>query len=210
MNDQGFPTKGNLIRLKKSYKLAQKGFELMDRKRTILTREMMIFLKDVRLLREELLETYKKAYRALQEANMTLGVVDEIAKSIPIDHGVDVKYRSVMGVEIPRVLHEAHHVRLTYGIGHTNTKFDFAYKSFQKVRDLTVRLAEVDNGTYRLANAIRKTKKRANALNNVVLPRMQKEIKYIIDVLEEKERESFIRQKVIKKRQELKKELVEK
>ncbi len=206
MSSQVFPTKGNLMKLKKTYKLAQKGFELMDRKRNILIHEMMIFLGDVRVLRLELSKTYQQAYQALQEANITLGVVGDIAKSIPIDNGVEVKYRNVMGVEIPKVLHEVPSVKLRYGIGHTNTKFDFAYKSFQKVRDITVKLAEVDNATYRLANSIRKTRKRANALKNVVIPRLEKDIRYIIDVLEEKERESFIRQKVIKTRHELKKQ----
>jgi V/A-type H+-transporting ATPase subunit D len=78
---------------------------------------------------------------------------------------------------------------------------------FQKVRDLTVKLAEIDNATYRLANAIRKAQKRANALENVVIPRFQQNIKYISEVLEEKERESFIRQKIIKNQQDIKKTL---
>ena len=60
-----------------------------------------------------------------------------------------------------------------------------------------------DNATYRLANAIRKAQKRANALENVVLPRFQKNIKYITDALEEKEREAFTRQKVIKRQKDI-------
>jgi V/A-type H+/Na+-transporting ATPase subunit D len=205
MNSQIFPTKGNLMALIKSHQLAQKGYELMDRKRNILIREMMSLLADVRLVREELSKTYKMAYQALQEANITLGIVSDIAKSIPLDNGVDVTYRSVMGVEIPKVTHEAEPVKITYGIGHTNTKFDYAYKQFQKVRELTVKLAEIDNSTYRLANAIRKSQKRANALQNVVIPRFEENIKYITEALEEKEREAFTRQKVIKSQQEKKK-----
>ncbi|MBU1141289.1 MAG: V-type ATP synthase subunit D [Firmicutes bacterium] len=202
MSEQVFPTKGNLMMLIKSNQLAHKGFELMDRKRNILIREMMSLLEDVRMLRNELSVTYKKAYQALQEANITLGIVSDIAKSIPIDSGISVNYRSVMGVEIPKVTHEAEHVHIAYGIGHTNTKFDFAYKCFLKVRDLTVKLAETDNSTYRLANAIRKAQKRANALENIVIPRFEENIKYITEALEEKERESFTRQKVIKNQQE--------
>lgn len=205
LTNQVFPTKGNLIALSKSNKLAKKGYELMDRKRNILMREMMTLLTDVKMLREEIADTFKRAYQALQEANITLGIVSDIAKSIPIDSGVEVVYRSVMGVEIPKVTHEVHHVKITYGIGSTNTKFDYAYKMFQKVRDLTVKLAEVDNATYRLANAIRKAQKRANALKNIVIPRFEANIKYITDVLEEKDREQFTRQKVIKTQQENKK-----
>ncbi len=207
MTNQVFPTKGNLMALTKSNKLAQKGYELMDRKRNILMREMMTLLADVKMLREEISSTFKRAYQALQEANITLGIVSDIAKSIPIDSGVEVVYRSVMGVEIPKVSHEVKPVKISYGIGATNTKFDYAYKMFQKVRDLTVKLSEVDNATYRLANAIRKAQKRANALQNIVIPRFKANIKYITEVLEEKEREQFTRQKVIKEQQEKRKQL---
>ena len=207
MNNQVFPTKGNLMTIQKSNELAKKGYELMDRKRNILIREMMTLLDDVKLLRNEISDTFAKAYRALQEANITLGIVSDIAKSIPIDSGLSVTYRSVMGVEIPKVTHEVTPVKVTYGIGATNTKFDYAYKMFQKVRDLTVKLAEIDNATYRLANAIRKALKRANALENVVIPKFQANIKYITEVLEEKEREAFIRQKMIKSQQDKKKSL---
>ena len=110
-----------------------------------------------------------------------------------------------MGVEIPKVSHFAEQIKISYGIGHTNTKFDYAYKTFQKVRELTVKLAEIDNSTYRLANAIRKTQKRANALKNIVIPRFEEQIKYITDALEEKEREAFTRQKVIKSQSEKRK-----
>lgn len=205
MTSQVFPTKGNLMALTKSYELAKKGYELMDRKRNILIREMMTLIEDVRLLRQDLSKTYKQAYQALQEANITLGIVSDIAKSIPLDNNVEVSYRSVMGVEIPSVSHYAEQIKISYGIGHTNTKFDYAYKTFLKVRELTVKLAEIDNSTYRLANAIRKTQKRANALKNIVIPRFEEQIKYITDALEEKEREAFTRQKVIKNQAEKRK-----
>ena len=104
-----------------------------------------------------------------------------------------------MGVEIPKVTHEAEHIRLTYGFGATNTKFDYAYKTLLELRTMIVTLAEIDNATYRLANAIRKTRKRANALNQIVLPQLTSDIKFIKDTLEEREREAFSRQKMIKK-----------
>jgi V/A-type H+-transporting ATPase subunit D len=72
---------------------------------------------------------------------------------------------------------------------------------FQHARDLTVKLAEIDNSVYSLANAIRRTQKRANALENVVIPDLEENIKFIAEVLEEREREEFVRMKVIKARQ---------
>jgi V/A-type H+/Na+-transporting ATPase subunit D len=196
---QVFPTKGNLMALNKSIKLAKLGYDLMDRKRNILTREMMELLQRVQALRDEITTTYHKAYIALQEANMTLGVIQEIARAIPIDNEIDVTYRSIMGVEIPKVLYEQKPVTIKYGISGTNTKFDYAYTLFQKVRDLTLELAELDNSLYRLAEAIRKSRKRANALKNIVIPDYQKKIKFISETLEEREREEFSRKKLMKR-----------
>lgn len=199
MSRKVIPTKGNLMRLNARMKLATKGYELMDRKRNILVREMMSILNEVKELRKNITTKFKTAYKALQDANITLGIVSDIAKSIPVNDGLSIKYRSVMGVEIPKVSHEAEHIRLTYGFGATNTKFDYAYKTLLELRTMIVTLAEIDNATYRLANAIRKTRKRANALNQIVLPQLTSDIKFIKDTLEEREREAFSRQKMIKK-----------
>lgn len=195
---RAIPTKANLMTLKKSLSLAKVGYDLMDRKRNILIREMMTILTDVRRIRDELSKTYSQAYIALQEANITLGVVGEIAKAIPIDEGLSVTYRSVMGVDIPQVIYQKKDVKVTYGIGSTNTKFDYAYTQFQKVRDLTILLAETSNSAYRLASAIRKTQKRANALKSIVIPEFEENIAYIASALEEKDREEFSRKKIIK------------
>ena len=105
-NKQVFPTKGNLIATKKSNALAHMGYELMDRKRNILTREMMGLLDDVKMLRDEITETYQRAYAALQQANMTLGVISDLVEAVPIDNGIHVSYRSVMGVEIPKISYD--------------------------------------------------------------------------------------------------------
>lgn len=197
-NKQVFPTKGNLIATKKSNDLAHMGYELMDRKRNILTREMMALLDDVKLLREEITITYQKAYSALQQANISLGVISDLAEAVPVDTGIHITYRSVMGVEIPKIKYDKQECELTYGLYYANSKVDYAYICFHKVKEMTILLAEVENSVYRLANAIRKAQKRANALKNIVIPDFEHNIKFITDALEEKEREEFSRQKVIK------------
>ncbi|EDP10600.1 V-type ATP synthase subunit D [Amedibacillus dolichus] len=198
-NKQVFPTKGNLIATKKSNALAHMGYELMDRKRNILIREMMGLLDDVKLLRDEITQTYAEAYRALQLANMSLGVISAMAEAVPIDTGLHVSYRSVMGVEIPKLSYDKQEIKPTYGLERANSKLDYAYTCFQRVKEMSVVLAEVENNVYRLANAIRKSQKRANALKNIVIPEFEHNIKFITDALEEKEREEFSRQKVIKR-----------
>ena len=73
------PTKGNLLATKKSLSLARTGFELMDRKRNILIREMMALIERANELQDKIDKTYEEAYAALQMANVTLGICYKIA-----------------------------------------------------------------------------------------------------------------------------------
>ncbi|RPF47976.1 V/A-type H+-transporting ATPase subunit D [Hydrogenoanaerobacterium saccharovorans] len=198
MNQQVFPTKGNLIATKKTLSLSTMGYDLLDRKRNILIREMMLLIDKSKLLRREIDGTYERAYRALQHANMTLGVIENIARTVPVDDGIKLHFRSVMGVDIPIVDYHDEEPELSYGFLDTNSQLDYAYRCFHEVKKMTVLLAEVENSVYKLANAIVKTQRRANALKNVVIPRLEETTKFITDSLEEKEREEFSRLKVIK------------
>ena len=198
-NKQVFATKGNLLQTKKSLDLAKMGFELMDRKRNVLIREMMMLVDKVKLLREEITDAYAKGYYYLQQANISTGVISNIASQVNVDNNVKITYRSVMGVEVPSVIYEPGDNTIEYGLEETNSRVDEAYLQFQKVKELTMILAEVDNSVYRLANAIRKTQKRANALKNIVIPNFEYTVKFISEALEEVEREEFSRQKVIKR-----------
>lgn len=198
MANQVFPTKGNLMATKKSLALANLGYDLMDKKRNVLIKEMMSLLDDVKVIRDEITDAYEKAYYALQEANMSVGIITDIVEAVPIDEGISISYRSVMGVEIPKVTYEKKPIRLGYGFERANSKVDYAYMCFYRVKELTVKLAEIENAVYRLANAIRKTQKRANALKNISIPEFEATVKFISEALEEKEREEFSRQKVIK------------
>ena len=200
MAEQIFPTKGNLIKMKRSLKQAQLGYELMDRKRNILIREMVNLTAEAKQLRSTIDETYNAAYKALQRANISMGVVSDISKAIPVDNSVELNVRSVMGVELPQLTSQpCGEQELPYGLMRTNSSFDYAYLCFNKAKDITVRLAEIENSIYRLAFSIKKTQKRANALKNIMIPKFRSAVRYISNALEEKEREEFSRQKVIKK-----------
>ena len=192
------PTKGNLIAMKKSLQLANLGYNLMDQKRNVLIKEMMTLLDDVKLIRDQITSSYQEAYDALQEANISMGLITDIVNSTPEDYGISIAYRSVMGVEIPKIAYDKQPLKMTYDIERSNSKVDYAYNCFYNVKQLIVLLAEVENSVYRLANTIRKTQKRANALRNISIPRFESTIKVISEALEEKEREEFTRQKVIK------------
>ncbi len=195
-----FPTKGNLLQVKKSLQLARMGYELLDRKRNILIRELMSMIDRAKHLRDKISATYARAYFALQKANITLGICEAIGKEVPVEEGISLSYRSVMGVELPTVRLEnaTEEPPICYSFGETNSQLDNAYLSFHKVKLMTVELAEIENCIYRLAHAIKKTQSRANALNNIVIPGFEGNVKFITDALEEKEREEFSRLKVIK------------
>jgi len=195
------PTKGNLIATKKSLEFSLTGFDLLDKKRNILIKEMMSLIEDVKAIRGRIISTYQKAYDALQEANISLGIITDLVNNVPVDEGiVTITFRSVMGVEIPKVIYKASKLDCFYDLETSNSKVDVANHYFHEVKELTVALASVENAVYRLANAISKTQKRANALQNVSIPDLKETVKFISDVLEEKEREEFSRQKVIKKK----------
>ena len=144
-----------------------------------------------------------EAYEALKKANIMLGSVGGYAAGVPVERGVQLSTRSVMGVELPTLkLNTTSPLGLYYDLESTNGTIDVAYLKFNEVKTLTVELAEVETSVIRLAEAIQKTQKRANALGNVQIPQMQKTIKSIDEVLSEREREEFSRLKVIKAQKE--------
>ena len=134
---------------------------------------------------------------------MYSGVIQNVANQIKVDDSIDVTYRSIMGVEVPKVSYvKTDENVIPYGLEESNSRIDEAYFQFQKVKETTMLLSEVDNTVYRLAHAISTTQKRANALKNIVIPRYEAQIRNISADLEEKEREEFSRMKVIKANKE--------
>ncbi len=204
MNPNTFPTKGNLILAKNSLALATQGYGLMDKKGSILLRELMDLIDQAKDIQSEIDTTFTEAYKALQKANIELGInyVQEISASVPVENGIRIKARSIMGTEIPLVQYEPEPLNLTYAYYSTRESLDEARAKFQKVKELTIKLSMVENSAYRLANNIKKTQKRANALKNITIPMYETLTKDITNALEEKDREEFTRLKVIKRMKE--------
>ena len=199
---QAVPTKGNLMNFKKSLALAKNGYELLDRKRNILIREMMTLIEHANAIQEKIDGAYEEAYIALQTANISNGFCEDISNAVPIENGLKLDSRSVMGVEIPILTMDENenYNYLHYGTRTTNSAVDKVYILFTRVKELTVELAEIENSVYRLAVSIKKTQKRANALKNIMIPRFEETVKFITDALDEKDREEFSRLKVIKRK----------
>ena len=203
MNPNTFPTKGNLILAKNSLALASQGYELMDKKRNILIRELMALIDQAKDIQSEIDVTFQTAYRALQKANIELGIsyVQEAGESIPVEDSIEIKARSIMGTEIPLVrFHKKQEEVPTYAFYSTKESLDQARAAFDRVKELTIRLSMVENSAYRLASSIKKTQKRANALKKITIPSYSGLVRDITNSLEEKDREEFTRLKVIKRR----------
>lgn len=201
MDTRAFPTKGNLMLAKNSLALAKQGYELMDKKRNILIRELMSLIDEARDIQNEIDNTFTYAYQCLQRANIEHGIsmVAQLAYTVPIENSITIQTRSIMGTEIPHVKYTPAHEFPTYAFSTTQESIDEATKAFQKVKDLTVKLSMVENAAYRLATNIKKTQKRANALQNITIPMYTNLVYTITNALEEKEREEFTRLKVIKR-----------
>lgn len=201
MNPNTFPTKGNLILAKNSLALAKQGYELMDKKRNILIREIMDLISQASKIQSEIDETFRTAYAALQRANIELGInyVQEVSFTVPVEDSIRIKTRSIMGTEIPLVECDSTPVRSVYSYYSTKPSLDQAKIAFERVKNLTIRLSMIENSAYRLAANIKKTQKRANALQNITIPMYSSLVYTITNALEEKDREEFTRLKVIKR-----------
>ena len=201
MDPREFPTKGNLMLAKNSLALAHQGYDLMDKKRNILLKELMSLIDEAKDIQEEIDQTFTKAYACLQRANIEHGIskVRELAFTVPIEDSIRIQTRSIMGTEIPHVKYDAKQNDLTYSFSTTRESSDIAREAFREVKELTIKLSMVENAAYRLATNIKKTQKRANALKNITIPMYSNLVYTISNALEEKEREEFTRLKVIKR-----------
>ncbi len=194
------PTKANLIKSKNSLNFALKGYELLDKKRVVLIREMMALIDSATQLQDRIERSFIDAYEALKLANITKGsdYIEDLAHSIENEREFDILFKSVMGVEVPTIKREEPEFTTEYGFFRTNSAFDRTVLSFIEIRELIYELAVVENSVYKLAMEIKKTQKRANALDKIQIPRYRTTIKYIDEVLQEKEREDFFRLKRVK------------
>ena len=198
MNNDTFATKGNLMKAKKTLALCQMGFDLLDRKRNVLIREILQLIDNAKALNGTVEQTFLRAYEALENANITLGVIENLAHSVDIDDGLEISYRNVMGVDVPMLELKPKELNISYGMYNTNSQLDIAYIEFAKAKKLCVLLAETETAIFRLSNAIKRVQRTANSLKNVQIPKYQDIVTQISDTLEEREREEFSQLKVIK------------
>ena len=199
MSNNVVPTKGNLMNARRSLELAKVGYDLMERKRKFLLREIAKRTDEYEQTKKEMERLSRDAFYSLRLATIADGLPLTQAQSVPIDESVSVVTRSVMGVEVPEARVQPPERKIYYGLQYTGLQLDDAYSRFLDLKVLAVKAATLETALFRLQEAVVKTGKRSNALGNIVIPKFTSEIKFISDSLEEKEREDFARLKVIKK-----------
>jgi V/A-type H+-transporting ATPase subunit D len=197
------PTRMELLNLKDREKLAVKGHSLLKEKRDALIMEFFDILDKVKGSREKTEEKLKEAYKDLTTAQIIMGDLAVQKASLAVKESVDVKIesRSIMGVIVPVVdsqIESKTIVTRGYGFSDTSVKLDETAKKFEESVALIIELGEIEKTVYLLAAEIESTKRRVNALEHIMIPKIQNTVKSIQMRLQEMERETFVQLKMIK------------
>ena len=194
------PTRTNLIRVRKDLKFAREGYEILDRKREVLTTELVRVAHEAETVQKEVYALLSKAYAALRRARLTLGSnrVEWAALAASKTVEVNLKFRGTMGVAIPVIEAVGSPHELLYSPADTNAALDEASAAFREVLLRVPQLSMLETAVWRLARELRKTQRRVNALQHIFIPNYEATVAFIVSALEEREREEIFRLKWLK------------
>jgi len=197
------PTRMELIKLRQRIALAQKGHDLLKDKMDALIMELFDALRRIQDSRAKALEQLSKAYSALSECMAVLGTLEtmQAAREAKKDVQLNISTRNIMGIQVPLVEFrdiERNALARGYSLHTTSSLLDNAAREFERALKLLVGLAELEAVAFALARELEKTKRRVNALEYILIPRLKETLKFIMMRLDEIERENFTRLKRIK------------
>lgn len=191
-------TRMNLLLTKRKLKLATKGHKLLKEKRDALVMEFFAVLKEVKALRFELGDKFSQAQKALTNAENTLGMQEIERLSLnPGSLSYKTSSRTIMNVHMPEIT-DVKAKKEWYGHHESPLELDNAAIKYQELLPTLLRLSAKQLALNRLAEEIRKTKRKVNSLEYNIMPRLEDTKKFITFKLEEYERENFTRLKKIK------------
>ncbi len=201
------PTKTNLIRISQELRFAKLGYELLDQKRDILIIELLNLVDQTVDFQGRVEQGLTKAYKTLEEAVLKMGKLKvlNLSSAVNIESNIKITQRRIMGVPLPVVDTSFTEHLPYYSLMGTSSWIDNALNDFKEVLQLMGRLAELKISIMRLAQEVRKTIRKVNALEKIAIPELYESVKYIQNRLEENERDMFILMKMIKGRLENKK-----
>ena len=192
-------TRMELLLTKKKLKLANKGHKLLKEKRDALIGEFFKALKEIKVLRKEIGSNLNDAQKALHKAQAIQGEIDVERFALGVSSGVKVDFstKKVMSVSIPDV-NKVEVDYNWYGYFESTIELDDAVKRFRELFPTLVKLSAKQLALTKVAEEIKKTKRKVNSLEYIIIPRMENDKKLISFKLEEQERENFTRLKIIK------------
>jgi len=194
-----------LIKLKAKIKLAVNGHSLLKRKRDALILEFFTLLKKVRDIRKQVDDQMQRSHATLARTEIyhNSAELENTARASPTEPAVAIDIRNIMGVKIPSIRstelgRDISSMESVFIGG--SAKIDETITSFRASLELIVKLAESETAVKRLITEIEKTKRRVNALEFNLIPKLKGQAKWIGFRLDEMERDSFFMLKMIKKK----------
>ncbi len=196
------PTRMEYLELNKKIKLAEKGHRLLKEKRDALVMEFFKIVEKAKGSRSELANILERGYNDLikAEAIMSIDSVESISFATPQKIEVNLAMGNIMGVKIPRITAVNIETPKVYTPISSSSKLDEAIGDFENASRKILNLVEVEESIRRVGNEIKKTKRRVNALEHIMIPKLKNTQSYIRMRLEEMERENFFRLKSVKKK----------
>ena len=197
------PTKSNLLMVKEQLAVAADGYELLEQKREILVMDLMRMVEKVKLLERDIQKQIDKAYPVLKSMLMAVGGdrVERLASGVQYDFKISEKPVVVSGMNFSSIEVDLPKQELFYSSLDSFADSDKVMVEFFNLLKLLTDLASIRTIVWRLANEVRKTQRRVNALDKMVIPQTRETKVYIESVLEERERENVFVLKALKAKQ---------
>ena len=198
------PTKANLLSIKEQLAVSLDGYDLLEQKREILVMELMKMLERVKLLEERIDGLIEKAYSSLKKMLINYGSdsVQMASNFTSYDFNIKRKHVNIAGLSFPTIDLELPQKKLFYSPLGSGPDFDAVTSDFFELLKLLTQMASIRTIVWRLVADVRKTQRRVNALDKMVIPQTTETKKYIESVLEERERENTFTLKALKRRTE--------
>lgn len=196
------PTKSNLLATKEQLAISTNGYELLEEKREILVRELMQLVEQVKLLEGKIDKVIAEAYPAFKRMLMIDGAdqVERISHAIHYDFDIIEKVVTVGGMQFETIDVELPKKELFYSFMGTYANTDATIVKFFELLSLLTQMASIRTIVWRLAEEVKRTQRRVNALDKLIIPQATETISYIESVLEERERENIFVLKALKKK----------
>ena len=194
------PTKSNLLAMKEQLASAQNGYELLEQKREILVMELMRMVDKVKVLERDIDKLIDRAYPALKRMLLRVGGdrVEQMSRAVQYNFKIKEKPVTIGGMNFSSIDVELPQRQLFYSFLGTFSSCDEVMVDFFNLLRLLTDMASIRTIVWRLAGEVKKTQRRVNALDKMVIPQASETKKYIESQLEERERDNTFVLKALK------------